>query len=85
MKHDSVNMHEAKTHFSKLVKRAEDGEEVIISRKGVPVAKLVRVDAASKKKVQRIGFMKGEGSVPDNFDEAFADEIASMFCGERDE
>lgn len=85
MKHETVNMHEAKTHFSRLVKQVEGGEEVIISRNGVPVAKLVRVDAPRKKKIQRTGFMKGEIEVPDNFDDIMADEIADMFYGSDNE
>jgi len=40
----TVNMHEAKTHLSQLVLAVEDGEEIVIARKGVPVAKLVPAD-----------------------------------------
>jgi antitoxin (DNA-binding transcriptional repressor) of toxin-antitoxin stability system len=40
-----VNMHEAKTHFSKLAELVEHGEEVIIARAGHPVMKLVRIEA----------------------------------------
>jgi prevent-host-death family protein len=43
-----VNMHEAKTHFSKLAELVENGEEVIIARAGKPVMKLVPIDAAQR-------------------------------------
>jgi prevent-host-death family protein len=45
----TINMHEAKTHLSKLVMAVEDGEEIVIARKGVPVAKLVPATQAPKK------------------------------------
>jgi prevent-host-death family protein len=45
----TVNMHEAKTHLSRLVARAEAGEEVVIARAGRPVAKLVRVPTTGKR------------------------------------
>ena len=76
----TVNIHEAKTNFSRLVERVEGGETVIIARSGKPVAKLVALDEASPhKKKRRFGFMKGQIKVPDDFDRMFEDEIAEMF------
>ncbi len=62
-----VGMHEAKTNFSKLVKQVEAGEEVIVSRGGEPVAKIV---AYSEPKVARKpGLLKGQIWIAPDFDE----------------
>ena len=73
----TVNMHEAKTHLSRLVKAAADGEPFIIARAGKPVVKVVALDTPEPG--SRIGFMAGEISVPDDFDSMGASEIESMF------
>ena len=74
-----VNMFDAKTNLSKLVKQLEDRQEseIIISRNGKPVAKLVPIDDLP---TQQIGIAKGLFTVPDNFDE-LDKEIASLFYG----
>lgn len=74
---DPVNIHDAKTHFSRLVDMAAAGETVIIAKSGTPVAKLTRLDQVETRR--RIGFLEGEASVPADFDEIAADEIAEMF------
>ncbi len=51
-----VNIHDAKTHFSKLVKRAHDGEEIIVARAGKPYARLVPLE---EKKERSPGLVKG--------------------------
>lgn len=68
----TVNIHEAKTHLSRLVE-----EEFIIAKAGKPVARVIPIvpDAGTR----RFGFMKGQIQYPDNFDELFADEIADEF------
>ena len=63
-----VNIHEAKTHFSRLLERVALGEEVIIAKAGTPVAKLVPVKNAQKKK-RVFGSAKGDFTVPDNFND----------------
>ncbi len=73
----TVNMHEAKTHLSRLVKAAAEGEPFIIARAGKPVVKVVALDEPEPG--SRIGFMAGEISVPDDFDSMGASEIESMF------
>ena len=75
-------MHEAKTNFSKLVKKVEHGEEVIIARAGKPTVKLVLVEPEKPK--SRIGFLKGQIKVPDDFDTMFEAEIEEMFYGNPD-
>ncbi len=62
----SVNVHEAKTHFSKLLHRVEGGEEIVIARAGKPVAKLSRYEEPRKER--RSGFMKGEIWLADDWD-----------------
>ncbi len=53
---DKVNIHEAKTHFSKLVERVHNGEEIIVAKTGVPYARLVPLE---KKKPRAPGLWKG--------------------------
>ena len=71
-----VNIHEAKTHFSKLLERVALGEEVIIAKAGAPVAKLVPFDPQPKARV--FGSAKGEFTVPDDFNEPDP-QIDAMF------
>ena len=76
----TVNMHEAKTHLSKLVDAASKGEPFIIARAGKPLVKVVPLDAPVAP--QRIGFMDGEIRVPDDFDRMCEAEIVALFEGE---
>lgn len=73
----TVNIHEAKTHLSKLIARAVKGEAFVIAKAGVPLVKVTALDAPDT--VQRLGFMAGEIEVPDDFDRMGEDEIAAMF------
>ena len=75
----SVNMHEAKTHLSRLVAAAARGEPFVIARAGKPVVKVIALDAPEAQ--HRIGFLAGRISVPDDFDRMGADEIRDMFSG----
>ena len=80
----TVNMHEAKTHLSRLVERAANGEPFVIAKAGKPLVKVVPLDApAEGKKTRRLGFMKGAFKVPDDFDTMMADEIEEMFYGKK--
>ena len=74
-----VNVHEAKTHLSRLLERVALGEEVIIAKAGTPVAKLVPVEQQSKTRI--FGSAKGEFTVPDNFNEPDP-EIEALFYGD---
>lgn len=78
---ETVNIHEAKTHLSRLVERAAQGESFIIAKAGKPMVKVVPLDTAEPKPKRRIGFMKRELAVPDDFDTMFADEIEALFEG----
>ena len=72
-----VNIQKAKTHLSQLLQRVAVGEEVIIARAGKPVARLVPVKCAGKKRV--FGSAKGEFTVPDDFNDPLPNEIEDLF------
>jgi prevent-host-death family protein len=77
----AVNVHEAKTHFSKLLARVERGQEVLISRAGKPVARLV--PHAAKRRPPIFGNDRGKLVVPDDFDQPLADDVLDEFEGQR--
>lgn len=79
---NTFNIHQAKTHLSKLVEQAAKGEPFIIAKAGKPLVKVVPLDAPESKPVQPLGFLKGQISVPDDFDTMFAKEIEEMFYGQ---
>ena len=79
----TVNIHEAKTHLSRLVDRAAKGEPFIIAKAGKPLVKVIPLDAATDAKPRRFGFMEGAFTVPDDFDTMFQDEIEEMFYGKK--
>lgn len=74
----TVNMHEAKTHLSKLVEEAVNGEPFVIAKAG---KKLVKVTVLEAEEPKRTGFLKGQVDIPEDFDTMFEDEISSMFEG----
>ncbi|QLL66235.1 type II toxin-antitoxin system Phd/YefM family antitoxin [Sinorhizobium mexicanum] len=76
---ETVNIHEAKTHLSRLVEKAARGESFIIAKAGKPLVKVVALDQPSETEKQRIGFMTGEIVVPDDFDRMVSDEIENLF------
>jgi prevent-host-death family protein len=81
---DTVNIHEAKTHLSRLLARIAKGESFVIAKAGKPVAKVVPYEEGSQpaKRLPRIGFLKDSSfKVPDDFDTMFAEEIREMFEG----
>jgi prevent-host-death family protein len=70
-------MHEAKTQLSRLVARAAKGESFVIAKAGKPLVKVTAIDAPAKPR--RLGFLKGEIAVPEDFDRMGEDEIAKLF------
>lgn len=76
----TVNVHEAKTHLSRLIAEVAEGGTIVIARAGKPVAQLSPIDSADRP-VTRIGFMRGAGTVPDDFDRMDEDEIRAAFEG----
>ncbi|WLI90009.1 type II toxin-antitoxin system prevent-host-death family antitoxin [Massilia sp. R2A-15] len=75
----TVNMLEAKTHLSRLVDRAVQGEPFIIAKAGKPLVKVIALDAPIAAKPRRLGFLAGEFSIPDDFDTMGAQEIEQLF------
>ena len=73
----TVNIHDAKTHLSRLVDQAAKGEPFIIAKAGKPLVKVVPLDQPAS--VKRLGFMSGQFSVPDDFDTLGQAEIEAMF------
>ena len=80
----TVNMHEAKTHLSRLVEEAARGEPFIIARAGKPLVKVVPLEDKPVDTSKRFGFMPGL-KVPDDFDTMFQKEIEDMFYGDADD
>lgn len=77
----TVNMHEAKTHLSRLVERAVEGEEVIIAKAGKPLVRLVPVGQSVVDTSKRLGMLRGQLAIPDDFKGFMKDEIEEMFYG----
>lgn len=77
-----VNMHEAKTHLSRLVDRAAKGEPFVIAKAGKPMVKVVPFDAPGQGETQRIDFMDELIEVPDDFDRLGAEEIEALLNGQ---
>jgi prevent-host-death family protein len=76
----TVNVHEAKTHFSRLVDQAAAGEEIIIAKAGKPVARLVPL-ASSHRPKRRLGALAGVAVIPADFDAPLPDEVIDAFEG----
>jgi prevent-host-death family protein len=72
-----VNVHEAKTHLSRLLARVERGEEVVIARAGKPVARLVPIARARGRRV--LGRDKGKVVIADDFDAALPADVLASF------
>lgn len=77
----TVNIHEAKTHLSRLVEEASKGESFVIAKAGRPVVKVTALNAPVGSQVRRLGFMAGQIAVPDDFDTMGSKEIEEMFGG----
>lgn len=77
--HHTVNIHEAKTHFSQLVDAASKGQEIVIAKAGTPVAKLVAIE--SKKPRVKFGVLKGKIILSEDFDAPLPDDIIDLFEG----
>ena len=73
----TVNIHEAKTHLSRLVEQAAKGREFVIAKAGKPMVRVVPLEAVPT--VRTLGFMAGQGELKSDVKEAFAAEIDTMF------
>ncbi|MDP1527396.1 MAG: type II toxin-antitoxin system Phd/YefM family antitoxin [Rhodocyclaceae bacterium] len=79
----TINIHEAKTHLSRLVEQAAAGAEIVIAKAGRPVARLMPLAEATRKP-RRLGILTGKYVVPDDIDAPFATDIEGMFYGPAD-
>jgi len=77
----TVNVHSAKTHFSRLVDQAAAGEEIIIAKAGKPVAKLVPLTPRPDRRKRRLGALAGVAVVPPDFDAPLPDHVIDTFEG----
>lgn len=75
----TYNIHEAKTHLSRLIREAAAGDPFIIARRGKPVVKVVAAHSPEQAADGRTGFLAGRIAVPDDFDRMGSDEVAAMF------
>ena len=77
----TVNIHQAKTHLSKLIEEASKGQSFVIAKAGKPMVKVMALDTPAGAEVRRLGFLAGQISVPDDFDRMGKEEIEAMFGG----
>ncbi|MGH9160586.1 MAG: type II toxin-antitoxin system Phd/YefM family antitoxin [Vicinamibacteraceae bacterium] len=75
----TVNIHEAKTHLSRLLEEVAGGRDVVIAKAGRPVARLVT--ASPRKPVRRPGALKGKLWIADDFDAPLPDDLLDAFEG----
>lgn len=76
-----VNIHEAKTHLSRLIEQAAKGEPFVIAKAGKPLVKVMPLNAPEPGQAKRLGFMAGQIAVPDDFDRMGSAEIEQLFGG----
>lgn len=77
----TVNIHQAKTHLSRLVEQAARGEPFVIARAGKPLVKVVPLVQPEADVARRFDFLAGQMVVPDDFDRMGAAEIEQLFEG----
>lgn len=76
-----VNIHQAKTHLSRLIEEAAKGEPFIIAKAGKPVVRVTALSVPTGAEVRRLGFMAGQIVVPNDFDRMGGEEIERVFEG----
>ncbi len=79
---EQVNIHNAKTHLSRLLERAGAGEEIVIAKSGKPIAKLVPLQPSRQER--RKGLMKGKIKIGKDFDHPLPGEIQTEFEGKAE-
>lgn len=75
----TVNIHDAKTHLSRLIALAGQGQPFVIAKAGKPLVKVTAIHTQRGEQPRRLGFMRGVLQVPDDFDRMGGDEISSLF------
>lgn len=74
-----VNIHQAKTQFSKLLRQVQEGEEIVIANRGVPVARIVPLPPANSRR--ELGKYEGQIIISDDFDAPLPDDLLDAFEG----
>jgi len=77
----TVNIHAAKTHFSRLLDAVADGEEILIARAGRPVARLVPLQGTAATTRRQLGRLVGRFTVPEDFDAPLPEDALNGFEG----
>ncbi|HKZ55064.1 MAG TPA: type II toxin-antitoxin system prevent-host-death family antitoxin [Anaerolineales bacterium] len=77
----TVNIHEAKTHLSRLLETVSAGKEIVIAKAGKPLARLVPLGRPRRRR--RLGVLRGRFTVPADFDAPLPDEVLDRFEGRR--
>ncbi|GAA4487833.1 type II toxin-antitoxin system prevent-host-death family antitoxin [Gluconacetobacter asukensis] len=79
----TVNIHEAKTHLSRLIDEAmKGGEGFVIAKAGRPMVRVVPMTAPEPQQTRRLGFLTGHVKIPDDFDRMGQQEVVDLFEGE---
>ncbi len=78
----TVNIHEAKTHLSRLIEQAAGGEPFVIAKAGKPLVKVTALATPESGERKRLGFLSGQITTPDDFDRMGSDAIERMFEGD---
>ena len=74
-----VDIDEAKTHLDRLIEEAAAGEPFVIATAGTPMVKVTAIEPPSRTGQRRLGFLKGEIRIPDDFDQMGREEISHRF------
>lgn len=77
---ETINVHQAKTNLSRLLSRVELGEEIVISNRGIPIAKLVPFRSSSNRRTS-LGKDRGRFILPEDFNAPLPEEILAAFEG----
>ena len=75
----TINIHKAKTQLSRLVAEAAKGKSFVIAKAGKPMVKVTALDTPTGKRMRRLGFLRGQISVPKDFNEMGREEIEKLF------
>jgi prevent-host-death family protein len=78
----TINIHEAKKHLSRLIAQAQHGEPFVIAKAGKPLVMVSAIPTGQDRAKNRLGFLKGTMQVPPDFDRMEDDTIAGLFAGD---
>lgn len=76
-----INMHDAKSNLSRYIEELQAGEEIVLCRRNVPVARIVPVEGASRSETRPVGLARDQFEVPEAFFEPLPEDITESFSG----